>query len=124
MHDKRCLLAYLYERLLRIRKLRWEAGAKLPKYLIDNFSKFEKEFFSNYDELLSKYNESFEGVIDLTSDLNPPKDVYIEVKVLKDMDKIMTESGVLNLTKNSVYFLKRSDAEKLIQQGIVEQRYE
>jgi hypothetical protein len=31
----------------------------------------------------------------------------------------MTESGEINLTKNSIYFLKRTDVEFLIKEGIV-----
>lgn len=55
--------------------------------------------------------------LDLTSDLQPPKDLYLEVRVLKDIRELYTESGPINLELNSTHYLRRSDVEHLIRQG-------
>lgn len=59
--------------------------------------------------------------LDLTIDLQqPPKDLYIEVRVLQNYGEIMTESGVVVLQKNTTHFLPRTDVEPLIRQGILQ----
>jgi hypothetical protein len=37
----------------------------------------------------------------------PPKDLMIEVRAVKDAGKIMTDSGPVSLDKGSLHFLKR-----------------
>jgi hypothetical protein len=37
----------------------------------------------------------------------PPKDLMIEVRAVKDAGKIMTDSGPVSLDKGSIHFLKR-----------------
>lgn len=54
-------------------------------------------------------------------DSKPPKDLYVEVRVLRDCGEIMTESGIVNLEANSTHFLRRVDVEQLIRQGLLEQ---
>lgn len=56
----------------------------------------------------------------LLQDLAPPKNLYIEVRVLHDCGELMTESGVVNLEANSTHFLRRFDAEPLIRQGLLQ----
>ena len=41
----------------------------------------------------------------------------MEVRVLEDCGKIQTESGVINLVKNSQHYLRRTDVERLVSQG-------
>ncbi|XP_048456887.1 DNA replication complex GINS protein PSF1 [Rhincodon typus] len=38
LRNKRCILAYLYDRLLRIRSLRWEYGSVLPSRIRFHFA--------------------------------------------------------------------------------------
>ena len=54
-------------------------------------------------------------------DLQPPKDLYIEVRVVVDCGEIMTDTGSVNLEAGTVHFLRRSDVEHLIRQGMLEQ---
>lgn len=54
-------------------------------------------------------------------DQQPPKDLFIEVRVLKSVGKIMTDAGEVRLDKNTVHFLPRSDVELLVRQGVLEQ---
>ena len=53
--------------------------------------------------------------------MQPPKDLYIEVRVLKDCGEIFTENGPVNLEINSTHFLRRVDVESLIRQGMLVQ---
>jgi GINS complex subunit 1 len=40
--------------------------------------------------------------------------------VLKDAGEIQTEYGVFNLRKDSQFFVRRADVERLIQQGYLQ----
>eukprot|EP01135_Chromosphaera_perkinsii_P005321 Nk52_evm2s343 gene=Nk52_evmTU2s343 len=116
--NKRCLLAYLLERLKRIQKIRWEYGPVLPKHIKESsLSADEIEFFKKYSHNLNMYMKTVK--LDLTSDLQPPKCLYVEVRCLVDHGEIQTENGVVNLTQNSQHYLRKKDVEPLIKQGIL-----
>jgi len=118
--NKRAILAYLNYRAQKIKELRWElASSVLPPDLSDNLSDKEKLFFTEYDKTLTGYFKNFPE-LDLTTDLqHPPKDVYIEVRVLKDASEILTETGPVNLEKHTTHFLPRTAVEPLIKQGVL-----
>lgn len=73
--NKRCLLAYLYNRLEQIKKMRWEFGSVLPPEVKFNMCEQEVQWFSKYNKMLANYMRSIggEGGLDLTQDLKPPK---------------------------------------------------
>ncbi len=77
-------------------------------------------FFGAYDRCLGNYMRSFPE-LDLTTDLHPPKDLFIEVRVLQDCGEIMTDNGAVTLEKNSTHFLRRTDVEPFIRQGMLAQ---
>ena len=53
--------------------------------------------------------------LDLTKNLDPPKDLNIEVRVKEDCGEFTTsDGGVLKLEKNSTHYLKISDVFLLI----------
>lgn len=101
------------------------------------------QFFNQYDQLLTDYMTDFELDLSavrttilavycnylmlllilqlLSQDLKPPKDLYVEVRVLRDCGEVMTESGVVNLAAHSQHFLRRVVVEQLIRQGLLEQ---
>jgi len=54
---------------------------------------------------------------DLSSSLYPPKYPWIEIRVLKECGEIYTENGLVTLSKNSQYYLMRTDVEHLINEG-------
>jgi GINS complex subunit 1 len=125
LRNKRCVMAYYYERMKRMRKLRWGSGAvqNIPRFIQENMSENEIEYMHKYDELLREY---MDGIgFDLFADVTPPKDIFVEVKVIKDDEAISEgivtlESGVIKLEKNQRLFLRRIDADMLIQKGLVE----
>eukprot|EP00698_Gefionella_okellyi_P003129 TRINITY_DN12921_c0_g1_i1.p1 TRINITY_DN12921_c0_g1~~TRINITY_DN12921_c0_g1_i1.p1 ORF type:complete len:209 (-),score=39.94 TRINITY_DN12921_c0_g1_i1:83-709(-) len=117
--NKRCVLAYLNERLNRIRQLRWEVGRAVPKDVRQNMSSDEIKYLSDYSHTLTEYLDFVN--MDLTVDSLPPKTLLISVRVLKEFEQpLMTSSGPVALKKNTVLYLKRGDAEPLIKQGVLQ----
>lgn len=117
----RCTLAYLYNRLLRLKEIRWHLGPILGADVKEALTEPEIQWFNNYSKLLSTYMMSFPSGINLTTDLKPPKSLFIEVKCLADHGKLELDSGeVILLQKNSIHYLPRSECEQLIRQGILE----
>lgn len=116
--NKRCVLAYLMNRLWRIQAYRWEAGTVATAHLAENMSAPETTFLTEYNKLLGAYSDKVQ--LDLTADAQPPKDLYIEVRVLADCGSVVTDSGPVTLKPGTAHFLKRADVEPLIRQGLLE----
>jgi len=127
--NKRCLLAYIMNRLHRIKELRWDLHtAVLPDDVKENMSANEAAFFESYHKLLSEYMNDVG--LDLTVDLKtPPKDLFIEVRVKQQTEAagagaggaVVTDRGnTVVLDPNTTHFLRRSDVEALIRQGVLE----
>jgi GINS complex subunit 1 len=115
------LFAFYTHRLAKLRGARWEGGSVLPEGVqqSNTLSPAELDYFSAYNRLVSDYNESVG--LDLTSDLEPPKDLNVEVRVVvPDLGEIMTDGGPVALELGSVHFLRRSDVEFLIRLGHLE----
>ncbi|XP_024608477.1 DNA replication complex GINS protein PSF1 isoform X3 [Neophocaena asiaeorientalis asiaeorientalis] len=113
----------VYDRLLRIRALRWECGSVLPSALRFHMSAEEMEWFNHYKKSLATYMRSLGGHegLDITQDMKPPKNLYIEVRCLKDYGEFEVDDGTsVLLKKNSQHFLPRGKCEQLIRQGILE----
>ncbi|XP_063489955.1 DNA replication complex GINS protein PSF1 isoform X6 [Symphalangus syndactylus] len=140
LRNRRCTVAYLYDRLLRIRALRWEYGSVLPNALRFHMAAEEMEWFNNYKRSLATYMRSLGGDegLDITQDMKPPKSLYIEagysgaisaqpatstfqVRCLKDYGEFEVDDGTsVLLKKNSQHFLPRWKCEQLIRQGVLE----
>lgn len=117
--NKRCVLAYLYNRMEKIRDMRWDFGSLLPDDVKNNLSQDELEWFGSYNQNLAEYMRSVG--IDITQDTKPPKSLFVEVRCLMDYGEFETEDGgVVLLKKNSHHLLKRADCEHLIRQGVLE----
>lgn len=58
----------------------------------NSLSPEEEEYFRLYSEMLAAYKGQWTD-IDLTGSLEPPKDLFIDVRVLKDAGEIQTEYG-------------------------------
>ncbi|XP_011553578.2 DNA replication complex GINS protein PSF1 [Plutella xylostella] len=125
--NKRCLLAYLYSRMNKIKTLRWEFGSVLPPDIRELLSDEEYQWFSKYSTNLATYMRSlgqdigYSG-IDLTENLKPPKSLFIEVLCVVDYGKLELDDGdVIMLKKNSRHFLPTSECQTLIRQGVLKQ---
>ncbi|KAE8144448.1 GINS complex, Psf1 component [Aspergillus avenaceus] len=135
--NKRCLLAYHRVRTEKLEELCWTGVDVLEQQLPpaeenthqgpassqsgnhSSLSPEEEEYFRQYSDMLAAYKGQWTDV-DLTGSLEPPRDLFIDVRVLKDAGEIQTEYGVINLTKNSQLFVRQGDVERLIAQGFLE----
>jgi len=79
----------------------------------------EEEYVRQYGDLLAAYKGQWTD-IDLTGSLEPPRDLFIDVRVLKDAGEIQTEYGAITLTKNSQFYVRQGDVERLIAQGYLQ----
>lgn len=52
----------------------------------------EEEYFRAYSDLLAAYKGQWTDV-DLTGSLEPPRDLFVDVRVLRDAGEIQTEYG-------------------------------
>ncbi|XP_065833532.1 DNA replication complex GINS protein PSF1-like [Oscarella lobularis] len=120
--NQRCLLAYIYNRMTRIRDLRWDFSSVLPREIQLCLHEQELQWFNKYSRNLASYMRSIGGTgLDLTQDTKPPKSLFIEVRCMIDYGEFETEDGtVILLKKNSQHYLRRSHCEHLIRQGILE----
>lgn len=106
--NKRCLLAYHRVRTEKLEELCWlgvdvleqqqpsEEGdeGRLSQFGggHSSLSPEEEEYFRQYGDMLAAYKGQWTD-IDLTGTLEPPKDLFIDVRVLKDAGEIQTEYG-------------------------------
>ncbi len=113
--NKRCLLAYHRTRTDKLEELVWSGidvlettsqpdrdgpsrsnagGAETASGEGNNssLSPEEEEYVRQYSDLLAAYKGQWTD-IDLTGSLEPPKDLFIDVRVLKDAGEIQTEYG-------------------------------
>lgn len=114
--NKRCLLAYHFHRAKRLEQLVWNEQDGRDFGVL---STTEHSYLRNFNDLVTTFKEDWED-IDLTGSLEPPTDIYVEARCLKDAGEIQTEYGVFDLTKNSQFFVRYSDVQRLIQQGLLE----
>jgi GINS complex subunit 1 len=135
--NKRCLLAYHRVRAEKLEAMCWEGkdiieqqhhqqqqrqaaqGETNGDANQSSLSPEEEEYFRQYNDLLSSYKGQWTD-IDLTGSLEPPKDLFIDVRVLKDAGEIQTEYGAINLTKHSQFYVRHGDVERLIAQGFLQ----
>ena len=120
--NQRCLLAYVYNRLIRIKDMRWGIGAILPEEFRLSLCEQETQWFQRYNRGLASYMRSIgDGNLDLTQYTSPPKSLYIEVRCVSDYGELATDDGtVVQLKKDSQHHLLRSQCEQLIRLGILE----
>ena len=91
----------------------------------------EEEYGRGYALLVAGLKGRWTDV-ELGGSLEPPRDLYVEVRVLKDAGEIQTEYGfvtaiwnglisrAITLTKNSQLYVRQADVERLIQQGYLQ----
>ncbi|KAI9722320.1 MAG: DNA replication protein psf1 [Candelaria pacifica] len=141
--NKRCLLAYHRVRSDKLEEMCWNGidvleqqqqhhqqqsvnngsgeGANLGTDMgnTSSLSPEEEEYVRHYNDMLAAYKGQWTD-IDLTGSLEPPRDLFIDVRVLKDAGEIQTEYGAITLTKNSQFYVRQGDVERLITQGYLQ----
>ena len=86
--NRRCLLAYERLRAERIAQTTWEGGGEVRGTLAPE----EEEYAKGYGLLVAGLKGRWTDV-ELGGSLEPPRDLYVEVRVLKDAGEIQTEYG-------------------------------
>ncbi|KAI8379155.1 uncharacterized protein BYT42DRAFT_567756 [Radiomyces spectabilis] len=120
--NKRILFAYHRQRLEKLKELSWDVGRQsdFQREIKTSLGPTEHKFMEEYGEMVSAYKQSFLE-IDLGGNggvgLDPPMDLFIEVRVVRDVGEINTEYGTLNLVKGSQYYVRQTDVESLIKAG-------
>lgn len=128
--NKRCLLAYHHRRASFLRSLLWTlhlAPSMVPASVVARLSPDEHSYTREYARLNAKYREAVEEQLCPNDSLDwaadgelPPRDQFIEVRVVRDCGEIVTENGVVNLQTGTQHYLQRSDIEHLITIGYLE----
>ena len=114
--NKRCLMAYHRVRSDKIEEMCWNGQDVLDQQLqqipeirsghesaraggtgpdagnSNSLSPEEEEYVRQYSDMLAAYKGQWTD-IDVTGSLEPPRDLFIDVRVLKDAGEIQTEYG-------------------------------
>lgn len=108
--NKRCLLAYHRIRTNKLEDLCWKGHDILEESTkhvqseeedgfsaggesnLNSLSPEEEEYVRRFGDMLAAYKGQWTD-IDLTGSLEPPRDLFIDVRVLKDAGEIQTEYG-------------------------------
>ncbi|KAH0544976.1 DNA replication protein psf1 [Glutinoglossum americanum] len=141
--NKRCLLAYHRVRVDKLEEMCWKGSDMLENTQqqegrnangtesangtslvadtgnVSSLSPEEEEYVRQFSDLLAAYKGQWTD-IDLTGSLEPPRDLFIDVRVLKDAGEIQTEYGAITLSKNSQFYVRQGDVERLIAQGYLQ----
>lgn len=127
--NKRALLVYHHQRLEKLKSLFWSSGGQVGTILAQdkdtrkNMSPAEVDFIRGYAQLAIDYKSCFsKTALDLTAPVmgKPPKELYVQVRVVKDIGDVDTEWGTVSFTKDSLVFVRRPDVERLILNGYLQ----
>ncbi|KAJ2662002.1 DNA replication protein psf1 [Coemansia sp. RSA 1200] len=129
--NKRCLLAYHDRRAKFLRSLMWNvhlAPSMVPGTLVARMSPSEQTYMREYARLNASYRDAVEaqlipsyGSLDWAANGElPPRDLLIEVRVVRDCGEIVTENGVVSLQAGTQHYVPRADVEHLITIGYLE----
>ncbi|KAK7271498.1 hypothetical protein RJT34_27452 [Clitoria ternatea] len=119
VRNKRCLMAYVYNRAEIIQSLLWKIGHVLPQEIEEKLCHSEKEYFKKHSAALKSYMSK--ELVELTVDMVPPKDPYVKVRVLDDLGIVVCDDKANNFARYSIHSLKRTDAEQFISRGLMEE---
>ena len=90
--SKRNVLAYERDRIERFKDLIWACGANTSSYLPEDSQKgaspYESKFIEEYKELVTAWKGEWLD-IDIGSSLCPPKDIFIEVRVVEECGEVI-----------------------------------
>ncbi|KFY03704.1 hypothetical protein O988_01303 [Pseudogymnoascus sp. VKM F-3808] len=122
--NKRCLLAYHRVRTDKLEELIWNGEDILDAPVQ------QQKAQESYNSRIQSGNTAGGGMGNADAnknnlspeeeDLEPPRDLFIDVRVLKDAGEIQTEYGSITLTKNSQFYVRQGDVERLIAQGYLQ----
>ncbi|KDN51530.1 hypothetical protein RSAG8_00075, partial [Rhizoctonia solani AG-8 WAC10335] len=124
---KRCLLAYHAHRIEKLKELYWSFGGVLQPIigdpaLRDRLAPHEIDFLREYNAMVMDYKSDFVDVLDISAGIaRPPKDLHVQVMVVRECGAIHTELGTIDFQKGQRYLVRRVDVEHLIVQGYLDE---
>lgn len=127
LRNKRCLLAYHMHRVDRLRDMYWAVGGALPHLLSNQdlrnkLSPHEVDYLRQYHASVMEFRSEFSQELDIMASIaQPPKDIHVLVKVIKDCGVIQTELGGIDFKKGQRLMVRKADIEHLIVQGYLQQ---
>lgn len=117
--NKRCILAYLNDRMNKLENYSWEYNKDIPEQILSKMDEKDKNYQEQYYNLINKYSKNIsECDFDLTKNYQPPKEIYIEVRALQDINNLKTFEGEINVVKNHTYSFRKNDIEHYIRKGL------
>lgn len=96
---------------------RLRARRRRSAELRDKLDPSEADYFRTYSDSLAAY--AAESGVDITSDLQAPKESTVEVVALRDCGVLMTARGPRDVREREVHVMRRGDAEALIRTGVL-----
>ncbi|QRV86135.1 Sld5 domain-containing protein [Ceratobasidium sp. AG-Ba] len=127
LRTKRCLLAYHAHRIEKLKELYWSFGGVLHPIigdpaLRDRLAPHEIDFLREYNAMVMDYKSDFVDVLDISAGISrPPKDLHVQIRVVRECGTIHTELGTINFQKGQRLLVRRADVEHLIVQGYLEE---
>lgn len=82
-----------------------------------NLSLDEIELLNEFSNLADGYLKSYKHLN--LSDRNPPLDFYVQILTLEDCGAVMSGNDFVDLKKDRIYFLKKSDISHLLKKSMV-----
>ncbi|KZO94589.1 hypothetical protein CALVIDRAFT_539038 [Calocera viscosa TUFC12733] len=121
---KRVLLVYHAHRLHMLRAMLHRAHLSVTHLLPTIrplLSPSELTFIRSYAQITMNYRAEFIDVLDIAASVDePPKGMWVNVRVVKEVGEVITEGGVVDFRKGGRYLVRRGDVEMLLVQGYLE----
>ncbi|KAI9708421.1 MAG: DNA replication protein psf1 [Chrysothrix sp. TS-e1954] len=85
----------------------------------NNLTPEETLYAQSYSTLLTslKNRDELYELVDLTGSLEPPRDLFIDVRCVREGGEVTTEYGSIRLSEGSQFWVRRGDVEGLIRGG-------
>lgn len=109
---ERILRAYKMFRLLKVQE-----NYFLKDPISDLLCSYEQEFVKEFSDASDDYLKRFKHLS--LGDRNPPLDFYVQIASLQDCGTVMCGDDFIDLKKNRIYFLKKSDIVHLLKKKLV-----
>ena len=97
----------------------------IPTHIRKNISESEGKYMAKYTELVEEYSKSLPySKFDLVKDIEPPKELFVEVRMLEDCGEIYLPEtgliltvGIVKLGKDTIHYLRKTEIEQFVKVG-------
>lgn len=109
---ERILRAYKFFRLLKIQENHFQ-----QRSIVESICSYEQEFLDEFIVLSDSYLKDFTHLS--LNDRHPPLNFFVQILALEDCGAIMCGDDFIDLKKDRIYFLKKSDVIHLLKRKLV-----